>query len=46
MTAIISEIISYFEENLEASEKVGEIAYVVSAGSRGMNIWILLERRA
>lgn len=36
MTAIISEIISYFEENLEASEKVGEIAYVVSAGSRGM----------
>lgn len=36
MTAIISEIISYFEENLEASEKVGEIAYVVSAGSRGI----------
>ena len=36
MTAIISEIISYFEENLEASEKVGEIAYVVSAGSRGV----------
>ena len=36
MTAIISEIISYFEENLEASEKVGEIAYVVSAVSRGI----------
>lgn len=36
MTAIISEIISYFEENLEASKKVGEIAYVVSAGSRGI----------
>ena len=36
MTAIISEIISYFEENLEASEKVGEIAYVVSAGSKGI----------
>ena len=36
MTAIISEIISYFEENLEASEKMGEIAYVVSAGSRGI----------
>ena len=36
MTAIISEIISYFEENLEASEKVGEIAYVGSAGSRGI----------
>ena len=36
MTAIISEIISYFEENLEASDKVGEIAYVVSAGSRGI----------
>ena len=36
MTAIISEIISYFEENLGASEKVGEIAYVVSAGSRGI----------
>ena len=36
MPAIIREIISYFEENLEASEKVGEIAYVVSAGSRGI----------
>ena len=36
MTAIISEMMAYIEEDLEAFEKVGEIADVVSAGRKGI----------
>ena len=36
MGCVMSEMGSGVVEDVEASEKVGEIAYVVSAGSRGV----------